>query len=82
MSRPKPIRKNLIEIGKRIRLIHTVAGNYELREGDEGTIVDFSRLPDRLGGKKQIWVRWTKRDSGGSFTIAVIEGEDRFIVLD
>ena len=81
MSRPIPINKRLIEVGKRVRLIHAVPGNSELRDGDEGTIVDISRLPDRLGGNRQIWVRWERYD-GGNFTMAMIEGEDRFEMLD
>jgi proteasome assembly chaperone (PAC2) family protein len=45
MSRPKlTVNKRLIEVGKRIQLIHAVnnKGGSELREGDEGTIVDIA----------------------------------------
>ena len=84
MSRPIPINKRLIEVGKRVRLIHAVnnKSNFGLRDGDEGTIVDISRLPDSLGGNRQIWVRWERYDDGGNFTVAMIEGEDRFEMLD
>lgn len=85
MSRPKlTVNKRLIEVGKRIQLIHAVnnKGGSELRDGDEGTIVDISRLPDSLVGNRQIWVRWERYDDGGNFTVAMIEGEDRFTVLD
>ena len=79
--RPIPINKRLIEVGKRVRLIHAVAGNNELKVGDEGTMVDISRLPDSLGGNRQIWIRWERYD-GGNTTVAMIEGEDRFEMLD
>jgi hypothetical protein len=82
MSRPRSIPINrLIEVGKRVRLLRAVAGNYELREGDEGTIIDISKLPESLGGMRQIWVLWKKSD-GGNYKMAVVEGEDRFTVLD
>jgi hypothetical protein len=50
-------------------------------DGDEGTIVDIGKLPDSLGGNRQIWVRWERYDIG-NFTAALIGGEDRFTVLD
>jgi hypothetical protein len=79
MSRPKsipvPINKGPIKVGKRVRVVHK--GNNELVDGDEGTIVDIDKLPDSLGGNRQIWVRWEN-----NFTLALIEGEDRFTVLD
>jgi hypothetical protein len=87
MTRPKfvsvPINKGPIEVGRRVRLAYTVndKGDSELRKGDEGTIVDISKLPDCLGGNRQIWVRW-KRHDGPNSTMALIEGEDRFTVLD
>jgi hypothetical protein len=52
----------------------------ELIDGDKGTIVDISRLPDSLGGNRQIWVRWERLY--GNFKVAMIEGEDRFEMLD
>ena len=49
----------------------------EIRPGDIGTIKEITKLPDRLGGNRQIWTRF---DSG--ITLALIDGEDCFEVLE
>ena len=56
-------------------------GDSDLKDGDAGTIVDISKLPDSLGGNRQIWVKWDRYDDS-NFTAALIEGEDRFEVLE
>jgi len=68
-------------IGKRVKLVRIPGSKYytdtELVPGNQGTIFDFSYLPEQLGGNRQIWVKW---DSG--LELALIEGEDSFVVLD
>ena len=69
-------------IGKRVKLVKTEyhdGGGSSLREGDEGTIVDVSILPQRLGGNRQFWIEWDKTGLG---TLALIEDEDKFEIME
>jgi hypothetical protein len=68
-------------IGKRVRLLKTTfqfSNSNSLREGDEGTIIDIHILHPRIGGR-QFWVRW---DRSPAFPLAIIEGEDQFVILE
>jgi len=70
-------------IGKRIMLLGTYCGDggndSNRRRGHTGTVVDVSTIHPRLGGNKQIWVKWDVKELG---TSALIEHEDKFIILE
>lgn len=62
-----------MEVGERVKLIATSDPHTDLKAGDLGTVISVDRLPERMGGNRQIWVKWDKGN-----TLALIEGEDRF----
>jgi hypothetical protein len=70
-------------IGKRVILLGTSYGDggndSKRRRGDIGTVVDISILHPRLGGNRQFWVRWERKELG---TSALIEDEDEFEILE
>lgn len=63
-------------VNKRIRLLHTDDQYTELKHGDMGTITDVDKLPDAMGGQRQIWVKWD------SVCLAMSENHDIYGVLD
>jgi hypothetical protein len=55
-----------IGIGKRIKLVS----------------IQTATLPKQLGGNRQIWVKWDRGQELAFQKLALIEGEDSFVVLD
>jgi hypothetical protein len=65
---------NMSSKGKRIRLIHTDDQYAKLKNGDMGTITEFSLLPE---GNRQILINW---DNGSQ--LAMIEDIDEYQILE
>ena len=70
-----------VDIGYRVRLIHTKDRFTRLRKGDTGTIGNITIIPDGHGGELgiQIWVKW---DRYPNETFALVEGSSKWEVIE
>jgi len=65
-----------MQVGNRIRLLHTTDPYTRLRPGDTGTVTRVSRVDSSPGPGDVIHVNW---DTGS--TLSLIGGADRWEVL-
>lgn len=68
-----------IDIGYRVRLIHTKDRYTKLRKDDTGTIIDICELPKELDRRLQIWVKWDKYPD---YRFALVKGMSEYEVIE
>lgn len=74
-----PSNEDNVDIGYRVRLIHTKDRYTKLKSGDTGTVTEISELPEELDRQLQIWVKW---DRDPSYTFALVKGMSKWEVIE
>lgn len=68
-----------VDIGYRIRLLHTKDRYTKLKPGDTGTVTNICELPEELDRQLQIWVKW---DLDTDYNFALVEGMSEWEVIE
>jgi ribosomal protein L2 len=81
LSYSKDINPNGIQVGDRIRLIHTHDIHADVKEGDTGTVIGLSTIPKGSQINELdliIWIEWDRSKS----RVALTERVDEYEIIE